>query len=344
LAQGSPGSELVFADGCDVAAKPVQSAAGPPNPNVIIVSEGNPVSGEALKSAWSGVFEVRRPKSFLEILVRVEQGAAALLLSVASVGLVTWLVRSGRQNGDPKAGWAFAVPFNFLAAIVVFLALRRLLYWRVDRDGIHQYCLGLRNWSLPWTEIVSRQLGPPETSWALLGPIVITGILNQPMVLKDRQGHRRKVNRLATNADRLDTMVQFYVNPAGQADLARRYSRTLEDAQKAHAAQDPAHVPLHVIGRDSPVARMKMHEPRLLPVCCNCLSTAAVRAPIPMSPGPIGFLVGLQMVRLHLRRPTLDKLVRVVRTNSLQGWMDVRFGNADYARLVDDLNTANSDR
>ena len=192
MPQGSPGLEIVFADGWDVAAQPVQTAAGPPNPNVIIVSEGNPVSDEALKAPWSDVFEVRRAKSFLEMLVRVEQGALALLLSLGSVGLVTWLVRSGRQNGDPKAGWAFALPFIFLAAIVVFLTLRRLLYWRVDREGIHQYCLGLRNWSLPWAEIVSRQLGPPETSCALLGPVFVTGILNQPMVLKDRQGHDAK--------------------------------------------------------------------------------------------------------------------------------------------------------
>jgi len=406
LTQGSPGLEPVFADGWDVAAKSVQSAAGPPNPDVIIVSEGNPVSDEALKAPWFEVFEVRRAKSFLEVLVRLEQGAAALLLSLGSLGLVTWLVRSGRQNGDPKAGWMFALPFIFLATIVVFLTLRRLLYWRVDGEGIHQYCLGLRNWSLRWTDIVSRELGPPETSWALLGPIYITGMLNQPMVLKDRQGHKRKVNRLATNADRLDAMVQVYVNPGGQAELARRYSRAVQNAQKTHAGKDPAHVPLHLIGRDSPVVRMKMHEPLLVPVCCNCLGAATVRARIPMSPGPVGFLfdrfvrlmiplcsachartrtslwgsikgvggialivigtialveagssraswvdvvpaifgvgcvlAGLRMVRSYLRRPRPEGLVKVVRTNDRQGWMDVRFGNSDYARLVDDLNT-----
>jgi hypothetical protein len=216
---GSPGLEIIFHECGDVAAKSVQMAAGPPNPGVIIVSEGNPVSDEALKVPWFEVFEVRRAKSFLEILVRLEQGAAALLLALASLGLVTLLVRSGQQNAVPKPGWMFTLPFIFSAMIVVFLTLRRLLYWRVDGEGIHQYCLGLRNWSLPWTEIVSRQLEPPETSWAFLGPIIITGHLNQPMVLKDQQGHRRKVNRLATNADRLDAMVQVYVNPAGQTEL-----------------------------------------------------------------------------------------------------------------------------
>ena len=198
-------------------------------------------------------------------------------------------------------------------------------------------------------------------------------------------------------------MVQVHLNPGGQAELAGRYSRAIQDAQKTHAGQQPTHVPLHLMGKDSPVVRMKMHEPLLVPVCCNCLGPATVRVPIPMSPGPIGFLfdrlvrlmiplcaachartktslleiqavvglglivtgiilvvvwmgvvlaaigvvsvlVGLQTVRLHLRRPTTDKLVRVVRTNSGQGWMDVRFGNSDYARLVDDLNAWNSGR
>jgi hypothetical protein len=56
------------------------------------------------------------------------------------------------------------------------------------------------------------------------------------------------------------------------------------------------------------------------------------------------FLVGSQMVRLYLRRPAPENLVRVVRANAGQSWMDVRFGNPDYARLVDDLNTSNSDQ
>jgi hypothetical protein len=403
LTQGSPGLEVVFADGWNAAESP-QSAAGSPNPDVTIVSQGNPVSDEALKAPWFGVFEVRRAKSFLEILARIEQGAAALLLSVAALGLVILLVRSGRQNADLKAGWPFAFALIFLATIVVFLMLRRLLYWRVDGEGIHQYCLGLRGWTLHWTEIVSRTLGPPETGWALLGPIIITGILNQPMVLKDRQGRKRKVNRQAMNADRLDALVQFYVNPGGQAELGRRKAQALQSAQKTHSGQDPARVPLHLIGRDSPVVRMKMHEPLLVPVCCNCLGIAAVRAPIRMSPGPFGFLfdrfvrlmiplcaachartrtslvektrgviglvlivagtvfvlvwmgvvlatfgvgcflVGSQMVRLYLRRPAPENLVRVVRANAGQSWMDVRFGNPDYARLVDDLNTSNSDQ
>ena len=161
LTQGSPGLEVVFADGWNAAESP-QSAAGSPNPDVTIVSQGNPVSDEALKAPWFGVFEVRRAKSFLEILARIEQGAAALLLSVAALGLVILLVRSARQNADPKAGWTFAFALIFPATIVVFLMLRRLLYWRVDGEGIHQYCLGLRGWTLHWTEIVSRTLGPPD--------------------------------------------------------------------------------------------------------------------------------------------------------------------------------------
>jgi hypothetical protein len=213
LTKGSPGMEIVFGDGWELGAKS-GPAVCPTHPDALIVSEGNPVSDKALEEPSFKAFEVRRAKSFLEILVRLEQGAAALLLSVASVGMVILLIRSGPQNDDPKARWMFVLPFVFLATIVVFLTFRRFLYWRVDEEGIHQYCLGLRNWSLPWTDILSRQLEPPETSWALLWPVAIMGSLNQPMVLKDRQGHKRKVNRLATNADRLDAIVQFYVQKA----------------------------------------------------------------------------------------------------------------------------------
>jgi hypothetical protein len=153
---------------------------------------------------------------------------------------------------------------------------------------------------------------------------------------------------------------------------------------------------------------MKMHEPLLVPACCNCLGPVAVRAPISMSPGLIGFLndrfvrlliplctechartrpdafgfigratgtailimVGtlffflastddspwtslalvilgtpfflgaLAIVRNGMRRPSPEKLVNVVRANAREGWMDVRFGNPDYARLIADLNQA----
>jgi hypothetical protein len=182
-------------------------------------------------------------------------------------------------------------------------------------------------------------------------------------------------------------------------------------AQAISARQDPAQAELHFATRDAPVVRMKLHEPFLLPVCCNCLGPATVRTPIPMSPGLIGFLnprfvrlmiplcsachartrrkglgrifratgaiiliivgtffftiasvenslwiialfvslgvacsVGvLATVRRGIRRPSPAKLVKVVRANFRQGWMDVRFGNREYARLVGDLNRQRAD-
>jgi hypothetical protein len=43
----------------------------------------------------------------------------------------------------------------------------------------------------------------------------------------------------------------------------------------------------------------------------------------------------------QVRRPSPDKLVKVVGASSRGGWIDVRFGNPDYARLVDELNGLN---
>jgi peptidoglycan/LPS O-acetylase OafA/YrhL len=46
----------------------------------------------------------------------------------------------------------------------------------------------------------------------------------------------------------------------------------------------------------------------------------------------------LAMLWNEMNRPTPAKLVKVVRASSGGDWMDVRFGNPDYARLVDELN------
>ena len=46
----------------------------------------------------------------------------------------------------------------------------------------------------------------------------------------------------------------------------------------------------------------------------------------------------LLMLWTELRRPSPAKLVKVVRASSPADWMEVRFGNPDYARLVDELN------
>ena len=58
----------------------------------------------------------------------------------------------------------------------------------------------------------------------------------------------------------------------------------------------------------------------------------------------VACLVGvLATVRIEIRRPSPAKLVKVVRANFRQGWMDVRFGNREYARLVGDLNQQRAD-
>jgi len=228
----------------------------------------------------------------------------------------------------------------------------------------------------------------------------------QAIILEDSQGRKRKVNRLATNGDRLDGIVRNLLNSPGEAKRAQTYSQAIRQAQAISAQQDPARGELHFATRGAPVVRMKLHEPVLLPVCCNCLGPAAATAPISMSPGLLGFLnerftrlmiplcsachsrtsrnplvfvartagaifliivgtlfftlasvekaswitalpVGLgvaclvgslSLMRTEIRRPTPARLVKVVRVNSRQGWMDVRFGNREYARLVGELN------
>jgi hypothetical protein len=50
----------------------------------------------------------------------------------------------------------------------------------------------------------------------------------------------------------------------------------------------------------------------------------------------VPFILGaLVILWKEIRRPSPAKLVKVVRASSGGDWMDVRFGNPDYARLVD---------
>ena len=370
------------------------------------------------KVQWFEPFEIRRPKGFLEITVRIIQGTVALFLSLVALALVVTscilLVKGGQQGFQQDLVFLFFIgsALLLLATLMVFVTARRFVYWRVNQAGIDQCWFGFRTWSLPWNAIVSRRLGPVASpSWFFLNFVPIAGGLYQPIVLEDRQGRKRKVDRLGTNGDRLDAILRLYLNPTGEAHLARIYSGAIQRAQAIHSHQDPAQVPLHLCTRDSPVVRMKMHEPRLLPVCCNCLGPAAVRAPIAMSGGLIGFfndnflrlmiplcaacyartrrgplgwigpvvvavaliIVGTCFTTLasvarqpwelavsvvlglpfilgalvilwkEIRRPSPAKLVKVVRARSGGNWMDVRFGNPDYARLVDELKGMNPD-
>ena len=180
------------------------------------------MSGEALKAPWFEAFEVRRAKSLSRSWCRTQAGRCR----VAAVTCVTrsgYLPRSERTaEWRPNCGVDVRATDHFLAPIVVFLTLRHLLYWRVDRAGIHQYCLGVRNWSLSWTEIVSRQLRATEVPVGAAGADRHHGKSQSAAGAEGPTGTSRKVNRLATNADRLDAMVQGFVNPGRQADVRRR--------------------------------------------------------------------------------------------------------------------------
>ncbi len=413
------GTEVMVGGGQSAAAASPVAAAGSPSPEVILVSESDPMTDLGGKVQWFEPFEVRRRKGFLEITVRIIQGTVALFFSLVALTILVApcirLVKGGQQVFQKDQVFLFVFLASVilpLATVMVFVTARRFVYWRVNQTGIDQYFFGFRTWSLPWKEIVSRQLGPVATpSWLFLFFIPIAGGLYQPIVLEDRQGRKRKVNRLAKNGDRLGAILQHSLNPTGVARQVQTYSNAIQRAQAIHSHQDPAQVPLHLCTRDSPVVRMKMHEPRLLPVCCNCLGPVAVRAPIAMSGGLIGFLNdnfmrlmiplcaacsartcrgplgsigpvviamtliivgtlfftgvnvarqpwesavfvvlgvpfvlgGIVILRKEIRRPSPAKLVKVVRASSRGGWIDVRFGNPHYARLVEQLNGMNPD-
>jgi hypothetical protein len=392
------------------------AAARSASSGVIVGSESDPMTDPAGKEQhWFEPFEIRRRKGFLEITVRIIQGTLALFFSLAALnGIVMTCIRlvTGGQQGFPNLVFLLLAESAFLplATLMVFVTARRFVYWKVNQAGIEQYWFGFRIWRLPWNEIVSRRLGPVATpSWLFLFIIPIAGGLYQPIVLEDRQGRIRKVNRLGTNGDRLDEFLRWHLNPAGETRLAQVHSDAIRRAQATHAHQGPAQVPLHLCTRASPVVRMKMHEPRLLPVCCNCLGPVEVRAPIAVSglngflehggPGffplmiPLcavchnragrgrwtsSFFGGVALIFVGalflsaggvargrwelavyvllgvasvfgasvilwrgIRNLSLDKLVKVVDASSGEDWMDVQFGNPDYAHLVDELNGMN---
>jgi hypothetical protein len=416
-AAGLPGTDIFLVDGRNQAPVSMRSAAGQPGPDVIVVSTCDPMTQIAGDAQWFQPFEVGRTKSLLGIILSLVRGTLALLLSLAWLAVVAmivvgWLAPRARQNIAQDSPDLIVANLIILLVLtlLVFFTLRGLVYWRVDQAGIHQYRLGLRTWSLRWTEIVSRDLGPYELTWIFLPFIAIPWKPYQAIVLQDRQGRKRRINRMATNGDRLDALVRLYVNPTREAEIALRYTRATQAAQAAYSRRRAHRGSLHFATKDAPVVRMKMHEPLLVLACCNCLGPVAAQAPIPMSPGLIGFvndrfvrlliplcsechartrrdafgfvgraigttilimagtllfflastddspwsslalvslatpfyLGAMAIVRNGIRRPSPEKLVKVERANARQGWMDVRFGNPDYARLMADLNQAES--
>jgi hypothetical protein len=255
-------------------------------------------------------FEVRRRRSFFEIMHRLVRVGFPLYLWLAFIGTCTGSLRTWPQNRDllPLA----LLVFLPLALIFTFLAVPRFVYWRIDHAGIHQRCLGFRNWDLAWNAIVSRTVGPDQSKrWVVIFPFVIFPIMGGPyqaILLYDRAGRTRKFNRLATNGDKLDELIRHYLNPTREAEFSERYSQVMRAAQAKHEHSKPVQAllhhqhpetvqpPLHFVTRETPPVRVKWSEPNLPLVCCNCLGPATVRAAagIGLSPRLIGYaLLGI---------------------------------------------------
>jgi hypothetical protein len=232
-------------------------------------------------------FDVRPARSLFETLLRLEWvGGAVLLWGVA----LFWLAMAVRVGPQEPVAVMLVLVLAALALAVTVAAARRFVYWRVDRSGIHKHCWGLWNWDLPWTEIVSRTLGPAAGKRILLINFVLP-ILRGPyqaMLLKDQAGRRRKVNRLALNGDRLDALVRYYLDPAAETEFAERYAQTMRRAEATHERQETVHAPLHLLTEETPAVRLaaRPNEPLKLPVvCCNCLGPATAWVVSGTTPG-----------------------------------------------------------
>jgi hypothetical protein len=214
----TPRPQVRVVDCQSAAAAPPGAAARSPSAGVILVSESDPMTDLAGKVQLFEPFEIRRRKSFLEITVRIIQGTLAVFFSLAALVVsVMSCVVGGPRGGSQDLVYLLVVDSGvlLLATLTVFVTARRFVYWMVNQAGLDQYWFGSRIWSLPWKEIDSCRLGPVATpSWLFRYLIPIAGGLYQPIVLKDRQGRQRKVNRLRTNGDRLDAFLRLQLNPA----------------------------------------------------------------------------------------------------------------------------------
>jgi hypothetical protein len=417
--RSTPKPDAIVVDAPGPAIGSASVAVGLPGLQAMMVSESHPMTDRAGKVQWFEPFEIRRRKGVLEIAVRLVQGTIALMLPVQigfAVAFCITLALGGYWPPLPFPPIVFAVIWIavlVLGVLMFRLAARRFVYWKVDQAGIHQHWFGFRNWSLSWNEIASRRLGPIATpTWFFFYFVPIAGGEYQPIILEDREGRIREVNRLAKNGDRLDAILRQYLNPTGEAQHAKTYSKAMQTAAAIHSRQEAFQIPIRRCTGNSPVVRMKMHEPQLLPVCCNCLGPAAIRVPIPVSGldgffdhtffrfliplcsacharmrrkkyvlyGRIAIAIALGVVALiafslavevsvpshvfyvipshpffailgpcciaailamlwkEIKRPSDAMPVQVMQASSAGDWMEVRFGNRDYARLVEELN------
>src|SRR5208337_583971 len=89
---------ILLVDGRRAAPESARPGVAAASPNVIIVSGGDPMTDLAGKVQWFDRFEVRRPKGFLEILVRLVHGSVALFLSIVALAMVAALVLTGGRH------------------------------------------------------------------------------------------------------------------------------------------------------------------------------------------------------------------------------------------------------
>jgi hypothetical protein len=178
-------------------------------------------------------FDVRLPKSVFEIIWRLE--LFGLALPLWGCWVIALALESLPENRDEKlACGLLSLVFLPLALFLTFLAMKRLVYWRVDQAGIQKRCLGVKIWDLPWDEITSYALGPCKREDVVVIGLVMVIVAGpyQGIVLENQAGRRRKVNRLATNGDRLDALVRYYLNLSGEAELGEGFEPGIEPCRQ----------------------------------------------------------------------------------------------------------------
>ena len=136
------GTEVMVGGGQSAAAASPVAAAGSPSPEVILVSESDPMTDLGGKVQWFEPFEVRRRKGFLEITVRIIQGTVALFFSLVALTILVApcirLVKGGQQVFQKDQVFLFVFLASVilpLATVMVFVTARRLRLLEGEPDG-----------------------------------------------------------------------------------------------------------------------------------------------------------------------------------------------------------------
>jgi hypothetical protein len=123
-------------------------------------------------------------------MLRLERLGFALFLWASFVVAAFVAARSGQDQDMISV----LVVLLLLALVFTASVLPRLVYWGVDQKGIHQRCLGVRLWDLPWSAIESRSLGLIKQRRVWLVNLILPILLGpyQALRLKNRaRGARR---------------------------------------------------------------------------------------------------------------------------------------------------------